>query len=100
VYSEDCCDPSFFSTIATKDILLIEIQCLPSLNAVGVVLHTYKPSYSGDGGRRIMSLRTAWENLASPYLKNKGKGGVAQLGEHMLSNCEVLDSIPNTIESK
>jgi hypothetical protein len=28
-------------------------------------------SYLGDGGRRIMSLRLAWQKLGRPDLKNK-----------------------------
>jgi hypothetical protein len=33
--------------------------------------HSYNPIYLGSRGRRISSSRTAWERLASPYLKNK-----------------------------
>jgi hypothetical protein len=39
---------------------------------VGVVVYTCNPNYSGEGGRRISSLRLAWAKVvARPYLKDK-----------------------------
>jgi hypothetical protein len=41
-----------------------------------MVAHAYNPSYSGDGGRRILSLKAAKAKLARLYLKKgiKTKG--------------------------
>jgi hypothetical protein len=42
---------------------------------LGMVVHTYNPSYSGGEGKRIMSSRSAWAKLARSYLRiQKGLG--------------------------
>jgi hypothetical protein len=62
-------------------------------------VHICNPSYSGGGGRKIMSLSLIREKLARPCLKNKikpkGLRGVAQVVELLPSMCRVLGSIPS-----
>jgi hypothetical protein len=63
-------------------------------------VHICNPSYSGGGGRKIMSLSLIRAKLARPCLKNKikpkGLRGVAQVVELLPSMCRVLGSIPSS----
>jgi hypothetical protein len=61
-----------------------------------MVVHSYNPSYSGDGGRSISISRAAQAKLAKPYLKNKiqRKGCIVQEVECLPSMPEALSSVP------
>jgi hypothetical protein len=60
-----------------------------------VVLHTYNPSHMRNGGRRILSSRPAWAELAvRPYLKKKRAGVVTEEVEPLLNMCRALGSMP------
>jgi hypothetical protein len=47
-----------------REQALIKIQ-------VGTVAHACNHSYSGSGGKRVMSLKLVWEKLGRSCLKNK-----------------------------
>jgi hypothetical protein len=64
-----------------------------SITKPSMVIHTCNLSYSGDGGRKILSLKPAGGKLARLILKLKYKhsaGGIAQVVQLFPSMCQVL----------
>jgi hypothetical protein len=82
-------------------------HCLSFRNSnidAGILAHTCNPSFSGDGGRRMMSLRPTQaedsETLSQKQNKSGRTGDIAQVVGYMPSKCEALGSIPHTTKKK
>jgi hypothetical protein len=71
-----------------------------STNKLGIVVHSYRPSYTGGIGRRIsIQAGHGWGKLRdsiSKITKAKRAGGEAQVVEHLPSKHKILSSNSST----
>jgi hypothetical protein len=68
-----------------------------------MVMHICGPSYSGDGGWRIMVRGQAQQKHKTLYkkqTKSKRTGNVVQVINHLPSKYTVLSSIPSTVKKR